>query len=167
MFSVELIPDAATDAAVRAEWGRLIEAGLPSAGRHEGESNRPHVTLAVREALDPAALAPISALLPVPLELGGTLVFGREGRFVLARAVVMTRKLLDLHRAVAFAAGAAGPRYGNTMPDRWSPHVTLARRLDADGLAHALSVLELRAVDGAAVGLRVWDAGNKRVTTLR
>lgn len=167
VFSVEVLPDAATDALVRHEWRRLLDAGLPSAGRHEGESNRPHITLAVRERLEPQAFAPLAAMLPIPLELGGVLLFGRGDRFVLTRAIVATKQLLELHRAVAFAAGTAEARYANTGPDGWSPHLTLARRLHADQVSEALRVLELPEVQGAAVGLRVWDAAAKRVTTLR
>jgi hypothetical protein len=167
VFSVEVLPDAATDELMRDEWRRLIDAGLPSAGRHEGESNRPHVTLAVRERVEPETFAPLAAMLPLPLELGGVLVFGRGDRFVLTRAVVATKQLLELHRAVAFGAGAAEPRYANTAPDAWSPHLTLARRLHAEQVSQALRVLALPAIRGAAVGLRVWDAAAKRVTTLR
>ena len=166
MFSLELIPDAATDAAVRAEWDRLVAADLPSAGRHSGPSNRPYVTLAVRDHMDAGALQPLAAMMPVPLELGGVLVFGRGDRFVLSRAVVMTRQLLDLHRAAASAVGGGNGTYANTEPDRWSPHITLARRLDANALRRALGVLELSPVSGAAQALRVWDATEKRVTAI-
>jgi hypothetical protein len=38
--TVELLPDAALDAAVRDAWARLAAAGLPSLGRH------PHPTTA-------------------------------------------------------------------------------------------------------------------------
>ena len=57
MLSVELVPDAAIEAAVRDDWARLESAGLPNAGRNPSPSNRPHVTLAVRDHLDPTALA--------------------------------------------------------------------------------------------------------------
>ena len=167
MFSVEVLPDTTTDALMRAEWRRLLDAGLPSAGRHEGESNRPHVTLAVRERVDPATFAPLAAMLPVPLELRGVLLFGRGDRFVLTRAIVVTKQLMELHRAVAFAAGTAEARYTNTEPDAWSPHLTLARRLHADQVSEALRVLELPEIEITAVSLRVWDAAAKRVTMLR
>ena len=49
MFSVEILLDPVSEAAVRAQWMRLVEAGLPSAGRQTAPSNRPHITLAVRE----------------------------------------------------------------------------------------------------------------------
>ncbi len=45
--SVELLFDEATDVAVRAEWQRLWDAGMPSRTRVRAESNRPHITLFV------------------------------------------------------------------------------------------------------------------------
>lgn len=167
VFSVELIPDAAIEAAVRSEWNRLIDAGLPSSGRNPSPSNRPHITLAVRDRLDANDVAAAAPVLPLSLELGGVLLFGRRGSFVLARQVVPTEALLALHRRVAEWLGPPQPRYANTGPDRWSPHVTLARRLDSAQLAHALRVIDPAAVTGQAVGLRVWDASARRITTLR
>lgn len=167
VFSVELLPDGQIEAAVREEWGRLLDAGLPSAGMHAAQTNRPHVTVAVRDVVDAASVAPLAALLPIPLELGGVVLFGRGERFVLARAVVATEQLLEFHRAVAHAVGAPQARYENTARDRWSPHITLARRLHSDQVASALRALSMPALQGAVVGLRVWDSPAKHVTTLR
>jgi 2'-5' RNA ligase len=166
VFSVELLPDGRIDTVVREEWRRLREAGLPSAGMHATPTNRPHVTVAVRDLVETASVAPLAALLPIPLELGGIVLFGRGERFVLARAVVATEQLLEFHRAVAHAVGAPEARYENTARDRWSPHITLARRLHSDQVASALRALALPALLGAAVGLRVWDSTAKHVTTL-
>ena len=58
MFSVELVPDAAIEAAVRADWDRLRRADLPNSGRNPSPSNRPHVTLAVRDELTVEAIQP-------------------------------------------------------------------------------------------------------------
>ncbi|NLP82921.1 2'-5' RNA ligase family protein [Microbacterium sp. CFH 90308] len=167
MFSVELLPDGQIDAAVREEWRRLLDAGLPSAGMHAAPTNRPHVTVAVRDVVDAASLVPLAALLPIPLELGGVVLFGRAERFVLARAVVATEQLLEFHRAVAHTVGAPEARYENTARDRWSPHLTLARRLRSDQVASALRALAMPALQGALDGLRVWDSAAKRVTALR
>jgi 2'-5' RNA ligase len=167
VFSVEVTVDAAADEAVRADWARLVEAGLPSSGRNPSPTNRPHVTLAVREQVDPTAVAGAVGLLPIPLELGGILLFGHRGQFVLARQVVVTAALLALHRAVADSLGPPEPRYANTGLDRWSPHVTLARRLDAQRVAEALAVIEAQPITAQATGLRIWDASAKQITTLR
>jgi hypothetical protein len=48
-------------------------------------------------------------------------------------------------------------------PGRWTPHLTLARRLPRDKLADALSLRRMsRDRRATAVGLRHWD-GNNRV----
>lgn len=167
MFSVELLPDAETEDSVRADWDRLLGADLPSSGRNPAPSNRPHVTLAVRDSLEPSAFATVAGLLPIPLELGGILVLGRRDRFILARHVVVTSALLECHRAVSELAGSPEPRYLNTGPDRWTPHVTLARGLTAVRLATALRIIRAPHTVGEATGLRVWNAGDRTVTTLR
>lgn len=167
MFSVEILLDPVSEAAVREQWTRLVEAGLPSAGRQTAPSNRPHITLAVRERVDAAAFAPVGDSLPFGLELGGVLLFGHRDRFVVTRQVVVSTRLLDLHRHVAEIAGPPEPAYANTAPDQWTPHVTLARRVPAAQVAEALGVLDPRPIAGRATGLRVWDAATKTVTTLR
>jgi hypothetical protein len=45
--------------------------------------------------------------------------------------------------------------------------MTLARGLDPERLALALRAVHLGHVRGHAVGLRVWDASARQVTTLR
>ncbi len=167
MFSVELVLDADAERAVREDWDRLLAADLPSAGRNPAPSNRPHVTLAVRGHLDPAAFTDVVELLPVPIELGGVLLLGHRDRFILTRHIVVNRPLLEVHRAVAELAGPPEPRYSNTAPDRWTPHVTLARGLNATRLATALRLISHRHVMGEATGLRVWNAEERVVTTLR
>lgn len=167
MLSVELLLDPRTEDAVRNEWAALERAGLPHAGRNPSPSNRPHVTLAVRDALVPAEFAAVATLLPLPIELGGVLLFGHRARFVLARQVIVSAALLELHRAVAVIAGPPGPRHLTSAPDHWTPHVTLARRLEAGQVAEALRATDLAPLRGAATGLRVWNATTKTITTLR
>jgi hypothetical protein len=167
VFSVELTLDEATDRAVRLDWQRLDEAGVRSAGRNPSFSNRPHLTMAVRDAVDPAAFSGAADALPLTIEFGGMLLFGHGPRFVVARQVVVTERLLDLHRRIAEVAGPPEPRYANTAPDRWTPHVTLARRLDANEVPIALRAVEPALASGEASGLRVWDAAAKTVTTFR
>ncbi|QIG39833.1 2'-5' RNA ligase family protein [Microbacterium sp. 4R-513] len=166
MFSVELLLDPGSERAVRDEWTRLVEAGLPSAGRQTAPSNRPHVTLAVRERVDASTLSSVADALPLEIELGGMLLFGRD-RFVLARQVIVSAALLELHREIARIVGPPEPHYANTGPDHWTPHVTLARRMSAPQVAQALEALDARPIAGQATGLRVWDATAKTVTTLR
>ncbi|MFK4805661.1 2'-5' RNA ligase family protein [Microbacterium sp. ZW CA_36] len=167
MFSVELIPDAEIDGAVRDDWDRLLGADLPSSGRNPAPSNRPHVTLAVRDRVDPAAFASIAELLPVALELAGFVLLGHRDRYVLARHVVVSAPLLTVHRVVAEIAGRPEPRYSNTGIDRWTPHMTVARGLTAARLATAMRLVKAPNVVGQATGARVWDAEARRVTTIR
>jgi 2'-5' RNA ligase len=133
-------------------------------------SNRPHITVAVRDRLAPDAfgeLRGIALSLPLPVELSGLLIFGGAARSVLARHVVASSSLLELHRRVAAIVGPPEARYSNTAPDRWSPHMTLARGLDAEQLARALRAIDAPPTGGEVTGIRVWDSVAKEVTTLR
>jgi len=167
MFSVELLPDAELDRAVRDDWDRLLGADLPSAGRNPAPSNRPHVTLAVRDRLEASAFVGLADMLPIAMELGGVLLLGHRDRYVLARHVVVSMPLLTIHRAVAEIAGRPEPRYSNTGTDRWTPHITLARGLTAVRLATAMRLIKAPNLVGEAVGARVWDAEARRVSTIR
>lgn len=166
MLSVELVPDPAIDAAVREDWARLDAAGLPHAGRNPSPSNRPHITLAVRDHLDIGALAGVEELLPVPLHLGGIVLFRHSRRAVVARQIVVSATLLRLHHDIAERIGPPEPRYTNTGADRWTPHITLARSVPIERLGEVLQTVAAPEREGAATGLRVWDAEQKVVTTL-
>jgi len=169
MRSIELTFDLNTEAAFRAEWAALQEAGLPNLGRHQGASNRPHLTLAagpgleltaaVRAVFDSGAVA-----LPVEVRVSGLVLFrAGSGRFVLARPVVMTRTLLELHRSVVDSAPGAVEL---TRPDRWTPHVTLARRLSAAQVGEALELLGEPPAAGSCVAARFWNGETKTLTEL-
>lgn len=173
--SLELVLDTATDDAVRTEWRALSAAGLPSLADHTGESNRPHVTLSVAatvpaevEERTPEALAG----LPLPVLVGPLVVLGGR-RLVLARLVVPTVRLLELHARVATVWAAAVGVVPTAEPGRWVPHVTLATGLDVEQLGRAIEVL--RGVGGTdtvtaageatvatAVGVRRWDGEARR-----
>ena len=119
--SVELVLDAASDAAVRAEWAALLAAGLPSRARNPSPTNAPHVTLLAATHLAPdhdAALAEAVAGLPLEVRLGPVVLFGTD-RPVLARLVVPTADLLALHaRGYAASEGDVGrPVPGRGVPE--------------------------------------------------
>lgn len=140
MHHVELLLDEVADAAVRDQWQRLADAGLPSQAHHRGESNAPHVTLSMVRAWPSGLtdrLAPLERL-PVSTELGGLTVFG-TGPHVVVRPLVVTAALLDLHHDVARCLGEAASAF--VAPGRWVPHVTLARRMSAEQVAGALAVV--------------------------
>jgi hypothetical protein len=162
MRSIEVTFDPATDAAIRADWAALAEAGLPSLASHTSASNRPHISLAVGPDLDPGAAEAFRAL-PLELRFAGYVTFTpRHGIHVLARSVIVSRSLLELHTSVHTTLSGA---LDITLPDRWTPHVTLARRLTPEQLAAALAVLPA-ASDGLVTGARLWDNETRALTTL-
>jgi 2'-5' RNA ligase len=173
MRSIELTFDPATEAAFRAEWAALQAADLPNLGRHPHASNRPHLTLAAGPGLEPTdALTEVfhrnrqqpSGPLPAELRVSGVLLFpAGTGRFVLARPVVVTEALLALHRDVLQHAPSA---VDLTQPDRWTPHVTLARRLSGSQVAEALDVLGEPPPPGLGVSARFWNGETKILTAL-
>ena len=167
MFSVELIPDAELDRAVRDDWDRLLAADLPSSGRNPAPRASCADGCSVRDRLDPSEFAGIADLLPVALELAGVVLLGHRDRYVLARHVVVSGPLLAIHRVVAEIAGRPEPHYSNTGIDRWTPHITLARGLTAARLATAMREIKAPNIVGQATGARVWDADARRVTTIR
>ncbi|MGN8051156.1 2'-5' RNA ligase family protein [Curtobacterium sp. 22159] len=166
MRSIELVLDPASDAAVRSAWSALVAADLPSLGRHPSPSNAPHVTLAAGEGL-PVPRVP-AVPLPASVTLGGLLLFpAGPGRSVLVRAVVVDRALAAFHEAVHEAVrGTVPASVVSTLPGRWSPHVTLARRVRDEDLPAAVAALrsaQLPEVLGVG-GVRHWDGGTKTVT---
>lgn len=168
--SLELILDDALDAAVRREWHLLLDAGLPSQGSHGGESNRPHITLAVADEFDDLDARIDDEFLNVrfPVRLGAFAVF-RGKHTTLTRLVVPSKELLAVHgHASQLAEGSEGYR-SHTSTGKWTPHVTLARRLTRAELAEAF--LRLHACPSDLVGttsaLRRWDGEEKREWQVR
>jgi 2'-5' RNA ligase len=171
VVSLELLLDPILESHIRAGWQALKSAGLSSLGAHEAPSNRPHITLVVRPSLSSVSPAVLSAAvtLPIPVTLGGTILFGDGDRRVLARSVVPTPALLDLHTSLHAALGDDGDDAPHTRPGEWTPHITLARRLRLESLPHALRLLDEVAsppTDASAVALRRWDSATATVTTL-
>ncbi|WP_055475858.1 2'-5' RNA ligase family protein [Gordonia sp. HS-NH1] len=174
--SLELLLDDSSDQQVRAEWAALATAGLPHQGRVASATNRPHVTLVAASRIDPqadAALAGVAMRLPVGMRLGAPIVFGAGTRSTLARLVVPSSELLSVHAQVcrlsadfvesgqagaSATPGSRGSAFAHTSPGQWTPHVTLARRMDAEQLVRALAVLDPRAeIVGEFTALRRWD----------
>ncbi len=182
--SVELTLDAGTDRAIRDQWALLAEAGLPTEQRdpvERGEgtprdrrgvsspSHRPHVTLYAGTTLDAAAdrqLPELFAGLDLRLRIGSVLLFGpRRGQVVLVRQVVPSQELLSLQAAVA-ALCAASPE-GQFGPGRWTPHVTLARRVPLGQIAAVLTALgEVPELDAVSRDSRRWDSDRRETWSL-
>lgn len=166
IVSLELVFDDESDAAMREEWDALAAADLPSQARHTGESNRPHITLLVRPSLPDLDAAPLADALPLGMTLGAPVLFGAGRTRVIARSVVPSAALVDLHARVHDLAGA-GDDADHTRPGAWTPHVTLARRVALDGVGDALRVLSERAPlerSVRAVGIRRWETATKTVS---
>lgn len=164
MRSIELTFGESTDSAIRTDWARLSEAGLPSLASHTSPSNRPHITLAAGNLLEVGSnLQNLWSGLPLSIGFSGLVLFpAGAGRYVLARLVVPTADLLQLHaRLHQLCTGA----YEYTLPDAWTPHVTLARRIPGHRLAAALDALEDRA-EGQCIEARLWDSSTRTITSL-
>ncbi|MEJ5945084.1 2'-5' RNA ligase family protein [Pseudokineococcus basanitobsidens] len=166
--TAELLLDAATEGAVVAQWHRLVDADLPSQARHAGATNRPHVTLAVADAMPGGLDVPLAAAasdLPLPVLVGPLVVLGGR-RHVLARLLVATPALLALHTAVAEVTSRC-PGPGELLaPGAWTPHVTLARGLTGPQVADALATLGAPVpLEAQVTGVRRFD-GDTRTTRL-
>ncbi|CAN5496471.1 2'-5' RNA ligase family protein [soil metagenome] len=183
MQSVELLLDAATTQRVVAQWDALAQAGLPSQAQHRGATNAPHITIGLAIAIDEEAEVALSALpacLPLTVHLGPPLLFGGKHTVVLARMVLLTRDLLDLHASVTQALRGCPGQVEHLAPSRWVPHVTLARRLKVEALPDAITVLRRHEERGSsetdapraetphahAAELRRWDSEAKRTWSL-
>jgi 2'-5' RNA ligase len=162
VHSVELVFDQDTEAAIRHVWADLADVGI----RSQPPASRPHATLTVAERIDAevdASLAALSSRFPFPCRIGAPLLFGRSTA-VLARLVVPSAELVDVHAEVhrlCLPHLFPGPM-ANVLPDRWTPHVTMARRVDPDQVGRALRIVgEPLQLVGSIVGLRRWDGNEK------
>jgi 2'-5' RNA ligase len=162
VHSIELVFDPDTEAAIRGIWEGLAAAGIPS----QAPASRPHVTLAVAESIAADVdelLSPVARQLPLSCAVGAPVLFGRAN-VVFARLVVPTRELLALHAEVhrLCLPHLLPAAMANSLPDRWTAHVTLARRVGGPQLGRALRIAGRPAqIEGRFAGLRRWD-GNKR-----
>lgn len=164
MRSIELTFDGAAEASVRADWDRLAGAGLPSLASHTAPSNSPHITLAAGDSLAIPPGAPrLWTGLPLDVRLGGLVLFpAGKGKYVLARLVVGTAGLLDLHAGLHRHATGALPL---TLPGAWTPHVTLARRIPAGSLGAAVGLLDAT-LEARCTAARLWDSTTHSITAL-
>lgn len=165
MQTVELLLDPTTDAAMRADWQRLAEAGLPSQALHHGGTNAPHITLGVAETIPEEVEGQLSLaadVLPLPLQLGALVVFGSR-RLVLARLVLPDTRLLELHEATASALQRWVSPRENAFAGHWTPHVTLARGVSRARIGDAITALgPLRGLSGQITLARRWDSERRR-----
>ena len=162
LHALELVPDAAGQDAVRRDWQRLHDAGLPSQLDHAAPTNTPHVSVVAAPSLPDAASdvaqARLGSMLPIPARAAGILLLGGN-RVTIARAVDIDDDVVRRVLAVRVQ-----------VPDRqhlgWLPHVTLARRVDRALLPQVLDVVGHEDVVLTLTELRRWDPEKKWVTTI-
>jgi 2'-5' RNA ligase superfamily len=163
VHSIELLFDRDTEAALRRIWDDLASADIPS----HAPAGRPHVTLVIADGIADdvdALLRPVANQLPLPCTVGAALLLGRTNA-ILARLIVPTAALLDLHAQVhRLSHDHLHPGPGpHIVPGQWTPHVTLARRVSAAALRGALDLAgPPPQIDGSFAGLRRWN-GTTRV----
>ena len=141
--ALECYFDAEADAAVRALWQRLEQAGVPSPATHGG--HRPHVTFAVAGAIPAAARKDLTtdltrlALPRLWLYTLGTFPTAENGLFL---GAVTDAELLAVHVAVHDTlAGRVRDPWASYLPGAWVPHCTLAQDVTPDQLATAFTAL--------------------------
>jgi 2'-5' RNA ligase superfamily len=176
--SIELLLDPDSENAVRAEWDALASVDLPSLATQHAETNRPHVTLAVADAGLEGAEEGLRAVFRgwelttegVAGIVGSPVLFGgHRGRWVLARQVVPSRPLLTLHSAVHRALSLQAPDVEvveQTLPDEWTAHVSLARRVPAARVPEALGLIGGDPIPCRFTAARLWDSRPATVTPL-
>ena len=160
LHAIELLADAAGDDAVRRDWARLREAGLPSQLDHRGPANAPHLTVLAAPALpaDERTVELLAPLLPVEVRAAGLLLLGGR-RVTVARA-------LDVPDPLVAAVSRLRDDVADVPHQGWLPHVTLARRLERRRVQEALDVLGWEDVRLLLTTLRRWDPDAGQVTVL-
>lgn len=167
VVSLELLLDAASEAAVRDDWERLRASGHSSLAASTAVANRPHVTAVVRTDLPVPDLSPLARILPLDIRLLAPIVFSHSDearRGVLVRPIHLTPELDALHRRLHAICGP-GTDLPHTAPGAWTPHVTLARRLILSQMPEAIARLA-PARDATIVGVRRWDAAHRESRVL-
>ena len=175
--SVELLLDPAAESDIRQMWQLLDDAGLPSQVHVKSLTNRPHITLLAASRISPDVddvLRSLAGWFPLPAAVGAVLLLGGRqhrsapGTHTLARLVIPSAALLDLHAEVyRLSLPYLTDPFDHCRPGHWTPHLTLGRRLRADQIGVAVSVLaagvERTAADLAAeaAGLRRWDSDQR------
>jgi 2'-5' RNA ligase len=156
---IVLLLDGDADAAVRACWRTLDQAGIPSLNTYTHGRHVPHISLVVAERIEVGEW--LGALRegwfsgpPVSVELGPVGAF-REGGWVFLGVDGLDRAAH--RRLVASLADDVQDPWEHYLPDQWVPHCTLAGGLDAHDVEASLEVLAgagsliTATVDSAAV----------------
>ncbi|HEX9335090.1 MAG TPA: 2'-5' RNA ligase family protein [Pseudonocardiaceae bacterium] len=143
--ALECYFDDDADAAVRALWQRLEQAGVPSLASRTHRKHRPHLTFAVAGAIPPPARRSLRAdlaRLAMPRLWLYTLGTFPTNRNALLLGAVTDAELLAVHVAVHDAlAGRVRDPSAYSLPGAWVPHATLAEDVTPAQLAAGFAVL--------------------------
>ncbi|MDQ2713348.1 MAG: 2'-5' RNA ligase family protein [Chloroflexota bacterium] len=142
---INLTFDPATEQAIQTYWSHILDTGITELGL---TGYRPHITLAVYNVEDIAVyethLVPVaSAFTPFPVLLESLGLFPEQGVIFLAPR--MSHTLFSLHRATLQAFTSMNETNAPSLvgdwllPDRWTPHATLARQLTATQVLQGLA----------------------------
>jgi 2'-5' RNA ligase len=167
--SVELLLDTHLETTVRREREALVDARVTRELRRGGDPAVPHITVGVATSIDADvedALRQMDHGVGLELRLGGLLLLGGRSS-VLVRVVVPTVPLLELQATVWQVLADSPGMPDNLVPGRWTPHVTLARRVGPSDLWKAVDVLGgWTSAEGSVAGMRRWDGDARRAWAL-
>ena len=170
--SIEVYVDVAAEQAVRSMWSLLADQRLSSLAHGE---HTPHITLVAAPHTGGLLRDQCAHDVTWATELLGTsLVFPGIGLFPGARhvmyaAVAPARQLLDAHAACYDQMQRAHINmFDTSVPDRWTPHCTLAKRVRPEDVTLAMQALGSCTWPIEAQITRVihWDGDARTVTVL-
>lgn len=163
--ALELVLTGEDDAAVRARWQVLEDAGVPSLARHRGATHRPHVTLASSPRPPGERVTSLArgwgALLPAALRVSGLVLLGSRR--------ITVAELLEVPDALRAARAELTAAWDDADDRPWLPHLTLATRLEPPDALRAVEALgepAPRALARSCAALRWWDPDTETVSIL-
>ncbi len=141
--AVELFLDDASAEAVRGVWRQIADAGISSYLASSGI--RPHLTLAVGDSLDEAAVTSVLrdwAATTAPFQVRiANLGLTPAQQTSIFFAPIITTKLLALHADLhGKLTGLITRPWERYLPGRWDPHTTLVERLPAEHIGPTLDL---------------------------
>jgi 2'-5' RNA ligase len=143
--ALECYFDDTADAAVRALWQRLDQAGVPSLATATHRRHRPHVTFAIGGTIPAPARKDLTTRLTrlaLPRLWLYTLGTFPTSENVLFLGAVADAELLAVHDAVHDTlAGRVRDPWAYHLPGAWVPHCTLSQDIPPTGLAAGFAAL--------------------------
>jgi hypothetical protein len=154
--ALQFLFDDEADAAIRALWRRLEQAGVPSLATRTHGRHRPQVTFAVAQSIPSGtrdALRQDLRLLSIPNLWLSTLSTFASVDNVLTLAAVVDAELLAVHSAVHdVLAGRVRQPSAYHLPGSWVPHCALAEGVEPNhvvaGFAAVYPIEPIRASVG-------------------